>query len=355
MPENKFHDVTVVLLAGGGGTRFWPLSTPARPKQFLTELTGRSLFQQAVERARLLAPPDRIFILTNQAFAALVAEQAPEIPSANVVLEPLRRDTAAALVLGALLVEHLAPGHIMVAMPSDHLIGPLDAFQATLHSAVTAARDGGLGTIGITPAYPATGYGYLLAAKRPQALEPMPVEKFVEKPDRARAEQYVASGRYFWNSGMFVWRAAELLEAAKRLAPAVYGPLADLGKSFATPAFPAELRRAFEAVQPISIDYAVMENSSNVWLVPAAFRWSDVGGWSAALELLPAAANGNHVRGPAVLHDVADSVVLTDDDHPVLVAGLTGVVVVHGPGGILVCPRDRVDQIKPLVEQILRR
>jgi len=152
---------------------------------------------------------------------------------------------------------------------------------------------------------------------------------------------------------MFVWRAAALLEAAARLAPAVYGPLADLGKSFGAPAFSAELRRAFEAVQPISVDYAIMENSTNVWLVPAAFSWSDVGGWSAALELLPAAADGNHVRGPAVLHDVADSVVLTDDGHPVLVAGLSGVVVVRGPGGILVCPRDRVDQIKPLVEKII--
>jgi mannose-1-phosphate guanylyltransferase len=355
MSNTKFHDISVVLLAGGGGTRFWPLSTPDRPKQFLTELTGRSLFQQAVERARLLVPPERILVLTNEAFAGFVADQAPEIPPANVILEPLRRDTAAALVLGALLVERLAPGNIMVAMPSDHLIGPLDAFCATLDSAVTVARVGGLGAIGITPTYPATGYGYLRAAGRPQALEPMPVEKFVEKPDRSRAEQYVASGRYFWNSGLFVWRAAALLEAAARLAPAVYQPLADLGQSFATPAFPADLRRAFDAVPAISIDYAVMENSSNVWLVPAAFHWSDVGGWSAALELLPAAANGNHVRGPAVLHDVADSVVLTDDDHPVIVAGLTGLVVVRGPGGLLVCPRDRVDQIKPLVEQILRR
>jgi mannose-1-phosphate guanylyltransferase len=245
----------------------------------------------------------------------------------------------------------------MVAMPSDHLIRPPEAFRATMDSAITAARDGGLGTIGIAPTYPATGYGYLraAAAAQPQALEPMPVEKFVEKPDRSRAEQYVASGRYFWNSGMFVWRAAALLEAAARLAPAVYGPLADLGRSFATPAFSAELRRAFEAVQPISIDYAIMEKSTNVWLVPAAFQWSDVGGWSAALELLPAADHGNHVSGPAVLQDVADSVILTDDDHPVIVAGLSGCVIVRGPGGILVCPRDRVDQIKPLVEQILRR
>jgi mannose-1-phosphate guanylyltransferase len=355
MPNNKFHDVTVVLLAGGGGTRFWPLSTPARPKQFLTELTPRSLYQQAVERARLLAPPERILVLTNEAFAGFVAEQSPEIPPANVVLEPLRRDTAAALILGAVLVERLTPGNIMVAMPSDHLVRPLDAFRATLDAAVTAARDGGLGTIGITPTYPATGYGYLLAADRPQSLEPMPVEKFVEKPDRPRAEQYVASGRYFWNSGLFVWRAAALLEAAARLAPAVYGPLAGLGRAFGSPAFPAELRSAFEAVQPISIDYAIMENSTNVWLVPAAFQWSDVGGWSAALELLPAAAHGNHVSGLAVLHDVADSVVLTDADHPVIVVGLSGYVVIRGPGGILVCPRDRVDQIKPLVEQILRR
>ncbi len=352
-PPEALRDVVVVLMAGGIGTRFWPLSTPDNPKQFLRELTDRSLYEQAVDRARQLVPDERILVMTNADFVELVRTQSPELPRENVICEPLRRDTAAAIVLAALMAEHRHPGCVTVVMPSDHFIGDMPAFRRTMASAVERARQGGLGTIGIRPSFPAESFGYLELAAKPGDLEAVPVERFVEKPDRETAEAYVASGRFLWNSGMFVWRARAVLGAAETHLPKTYRVLAKLAESFHDDAFPQRALDAFQRIEAISIDYGVMEHAEDVWVVPAIFQWSDVGGWLAAEALIPADAGGNRVRGSVTLDQTAGALVINKLDRPVVVAGLTDCIVVQCDSGTLVCHKGAADRIKPLIKDLL--
>jgi len=348
------RDVVVVLMAGGFGTRFWPLGTAEKPKQFLTALTGRSLYRQAAERARAIVPWDRILVMTNAAHVGLVREQSPEVPEANVIGEPMRRDTAAAVILATLIAECRFPGSVLLITPADHLVSNLEAFRRTIAAAVARARLGGLGTIGIRPTYPATGFGYLRLAHRPGDAEAVSVLKFVEKPDAERAARFMASGKYLWNTGMFIWKAGTLLEAARQLLPDVSAALEPLAESAGSHAFAERAHQAFQSLRAISVDYGIMEKADDVWSVPALFDWSDVGGWLAASDLLPADADGNCVRGSVLLDAATGNIVVTDGDNPVLVVGVKDCVIVHGPGGTLVCDKSHAECIKPLVEKILK-
>jgi mannose-1-phosphate guanylyltransferase len=379
--------VVTVLMAGGAGVRFWPLSTPDLPKQFLTDLTGelsgaggggrtaarsrdsrgraarpvagllagRSLYAQAVDRARLLAPPDRILVATSADLAAHVRRQTPEIPRKNILVEPLRRDTAAALIYAALTVESRWPGSVMIATPSDHFIGDAAEFRRTMALAVDRARRGGLGTIGIPPTFPSTEFGYLRLARPPLARDVAAVRQFVEKPDARTAARYVASGRYLWNSGMFVWRADALLEAAAKHLPDTFRALSGLVRSKSrTP--PAErARRVFRQLRAISVDYAIMEKTSDVWCVPGAFRWSDVGNWSALEPLIPADARGNRVRGDIFLDEVSGSLVVGQSDRPIVVAGLTDCLIVQTAAGTLVCHKSFGNRLRSVINQAIKR
>jgi mannose-1-phosphate guanylyltransferase len=347
-----FQDAVAVLMAGGAGTRFWPLSTPGLPKQFITALTDRPLYVQAAERARALVPWDRVLVMTHAGFVDLVRQQTPDVPPENVILEPLRRNTAPAVILAAVISEHRWPGATMVVMPSDHLIADTDAFRGTIECALARAGQGGLGAIGIPPTFPATGFGYLRLGGRPDGFRPVRVEQFVEKPDQARAEQYVASGEFLWNSGIFVWKAAALLEAASRHLPQVYQPLASLRDAVGTPAFAARAVEVFRHIESVSVDYGIMEKAEDVWAIPAAFSWSDMGSWAAAAELLPADAAGNHVRGDVALGRASGNVVIADAGRPVVVAGVSDCVVVQGPSGTLVCHKDMLDSLKALLERV---
>ncbi len=352
--DPRFDDVVVVLMAGGFGTRFWPLSTPERPKQFLTELTGRSLYAQAADRARCLVPSDRVLVMTNAAHRHLVREQTPEVPDANILCEPLRRDTAAAIVLAALAVETRRPGSVMIVTPSDHLVSPHEAFVETMASAVERARQGGLGTIGVPPTHASTAFGYLEVGVPPVPPAPQPVLRFVEKPDAGTAERYVASGRFLWNAGMFVWRARRLLEAAEAHLPAMHRSLAPLAEHLDEACFDRQARAAFERFEPISIDYGIMEKAEDEWVVPATFQWNDVGGWLAVEGLVPPAEGGNRVRGCVQLDQSCGILAIGGkDDHPILVSGLSDCIVVHSPNGTLVCHKSAAERIKPLVKRIL--
>lgn len=348
-----FRDVAVAVMAGGFGTRFWPLSTPRRPKQFLTELAGESLYTQAVGRARRLVPPDRIVVVANQAHRRLVREQAPEVRPGNIICEPRRRDTAPALILAALFVERRWPGHILVNMPSDHLVTGRQAFRGAMAAAVAQARQGRLVTLGIPPTEPATRFGYLELADPPAALNPQRVRRFVEKPPPAKARHYAASGRHLWNSGIFIWRAARLLEEAARHLPETYRALAPLAAHFGRATFARKARRAFDRLTAVSIDYGIMERAEEVWVVPAAFPWSDLGGWRAAEALLRPDKSGNRCAGRVELDEVSGTLAVTSEGEAMLVAGVRDLVVVRGPGGVLVCHKSAADRLKPLVGRIL--
>jgi len=351
--QHPFRHVIAVLMAGGAGTRFWPLSTPDLPKQFLTMLMDKPLYVQAAERANLLVPWDRILVMTHARFADLVHDQTPLVPPANIILEPARRNTAAAVILAAVIINHRWPGSTMIAMPADHLIGNMEAFRQTLATAVARAREGGLGTIGIPPTSPSTEFGYLRLPGPPAGTEPVPIEQFVEKPDLGRAQQYVASGRFLWNSGIFVWQSRVLLEAAARHLPQVYHPLAALDKVVDTEEFLPRALEAFERIEAISVDYGIMEKADDVWAVPATFSWNDVGNWLAAAALLPADADGNRLRGNVILDRARGNLVIWESERPLLIVGLSDCVIVQGPAGTLICPKSHVDSLKSLVEHIL--
>ena len=343
-----------VLMAGGAGRRLWPLGTPDRPKQFLTDLVEPSLYVQAAWRAADLVGWDRTLVVTNERFVGRVREQTPDLPAENILEEPARRDTAPAAILSALAVERHEPDAVMLVMPSDHLIEDGSAFRDTVARAVTRACRGGLGTIGVPPTRPATGFGYLELEREAGGVEPLRVERFVEKPDRATAEQYVASGRYLWNAGIFIWRADVFLEAAARHLPGVHQALAPLGPAVGGPGFAQAARRAFEAIEAVSVDVGVMEKAEDVWTVPATFGWDDVGGWLAVERLLAGGANGNRVRGPVVLDGhTRESLVVNARNWPVVVAGLDSAIVICSDAGMLVCDKSVMDDIKPLIDRAL--
>jgi len=351
---DRSTEIVPVLMAGGFGTRLWPLSTPDRPKQFLTEWQDRSLFQQAWDRALQLAPAGHVLVMTSASLAPFVQDQAPDLPPENLVLEPLRRDTGPAAVLAALVAARRWPEAVMAIFPSDHFIGNEWAFGETVAAAVDRAKGGGLGTIGISPASPATRFGYLHLHQPPEPLVPQPVHAFVEKPDRDRAEAYLATGRYLWNSGIFIWQARALLEAARRHLPETCAALAGVAEHVGQTAFGRRAKDAFEQIEAVSVDYGIMEKASDVWCVPASFEWDDVGGWLAAERLLPADANGNRIHGQVYVDTVTGCVVVGTPTHPLAVAGLTDCIVVHGDAGTLVCHKSAADRIKPIIEQILR-
>jgi len=342
----------VTILAGGSGTRFWPLSTRARPKQFLRLLGDRSLLQESFRRALLLTTADRVLVLTNEDFVPQVREQLPELPSWNVLGEPLRRDTAAAICLAAVVQERMWGRAVNVVLTSDHRIAPDEEFARVMLSAARAAAASAcLYTIGIRPAYPATGYGYLRRGPllfTEAGLRHHVVEGFREKPNQEVAEQYVASGDYLWNSGMFVWRNDVLLAAFERFLPKHVRAIGDA----CTAGVPARevLLRAFEQLAAVSIDYAIMEQASDVRMVEAAFDWNDLGGWPALRRYLEQDEAGNAYRGRLAALDAGGNLVFCEnEDELVALAGVSGLVVVRAGSKTLILPCSRAEELKRLV------
>jgi len=347
--------MVAVVIAGGSGTRFWPLSTADRPKQFLPLFGQRTLLQATVDRLQGLVPPERTLIITAARFVPEVRAQLPHIPARNVIGEPQARDTAAAIVLAAIVCRRRFGNPVMVVLPADHVIEPAEAFHAAVRSAAAAARGTRrLYTFGIRPAYPATGYGYLRAGERvegPGALAHFRVAQFREKPSREVAEAYVRDGNYYWNSGMFVWTTEAFLAAVERYLPEHARRLFPLEAHVDAPSWEAQLDSAFGRVPKISVDYGVMEKADEVYMVAAPFRWSDVGGWTALADFLERDGAGNAARG--VLHtlDAAGNVVFCEDGAEVVaLIGVEDLIVVRSGNRTLVARKDRAEDIKRLVE-----
>jgi len=345
-----------VIMAGGSGTRFWPLSRKQRPKQAMPFLGGKSLFQRALDRVEALAPPEHTLIITNEDQAELLASQAGGLPRENIVGEPLARDSAAAVFLAASIVVEQDPDAVTLVKPADHLISPVEKFAATVNRAVSIAGEGFLVTFGVRPTSPATGYGYIERGEKLEAAEDAyRVVRFHEKPDRQTAERYLAEGRYYWNSGIFVWRAADILEAAREFAPEHFEAIRPLGRLFGTGEFAPALREAYEPLEKISIDFGVMERAQNIATVEADFQWSDVGSPVALRGCHEPDESGNVRRGLTHTLDAANCVLLSDEDHLVAAVGCEDLVVIHTDDATLVCPADRVGDVKRLVSELRRR
>ena len=350
-------DLVGVIMAGGAGTRFWPLSTAERPKQFLRLVDEESLLQKSFLRLEGLIDRERILVLTNEAFVPLVREQLPQVPAHNVVGEPLRRDTAAAVCLAAALVRKRFGDSVIATVTADHLIEPVDEFRRSLISAARGAVDSGaLYTFGIRPTSPATAYGYLETGK-PLDLDPdvqhFRVASFREKPDLQLARKYLASGNYFWNSGMFVWSTQAILRELEANLPLHVQQLAAAVENFGTDSWPQALAAGLDPLESISIDFAVMEKAREVRCVASSFSWTDLGGWLALLPFLDEDTDGNACRGRIRTLDARRNLIYCDDpSETVVVVGVEGLVAVRAGDRTLIVPRNRLEEIKSVVAKL---
>lgn len=340
-----------VVLAGGSGERFWPLSRRAKPKQFLTlDDSGQSLLQATVERVGTLGRPEDVLVVTGHEHRSLVLEQLPDLALENLLVEPVGRDTAPAVLYAALRVTQIDPQGTMGVFPSDHRVERPEAFRMAVGRARAAAEKyGSLVTLGIAPTYAATGYGYIergAAVEEEGGLPVHAVSRFVEKPDRETAERFLASGRYAWNGGMFVWTVQAILDAFRTHQPDLFERLS------AAVARRGALRDVFPTLPKISIDYAVMEHARNVQVVPADIGWDDLGDWN-ALERLLRGEGQNVSVGRHVGLDTDGAILYTvGGDGLIATIGLDDVVVVRTDEVTLVVRKDRTQDIKKVVAQL---
>jgi mannose-1-phosphate guanylyltransferase/mannose-6-phosphate isomerase len=347
--------IVPLLLCGGGGTRLWPLSTDAAPKQFLRLFGDRSLFQDTLLRTKA-AGAEHAVVIGNSAHGETMRREAAELdggsPVCTFLLEPTRRDSAAAIAAGmAFIAERFGPDSVVVVLPCDHRIPDHAAFAEAVDKAAATARCGFLTTFGITPTHPATGYGYIrLGTGRAGDAGAFGAAAFVEKPDASRAAAYCVSGDHFWNSGMFVFTAALFLAEAGRLMPEVTAAAARaVTRGAATDAGVVLDAEAFAAAPRISIDYALFEKSDRVAVLPVSFAWSDVGAWDAVHEAGERDASGLCLRGDAVAKDAKDTLIVAEGVK-VAALGVKDLVIVATPSGVLVVDRRRAGEIKSLLE-----
>jgi mannose-1-phosphate guanylyltransferase len=344
-----------VILAGGRGERFWPLSTAKRPKQFLALAGEKTLLAQAVDRLEGLIPPDRVYIVTSRELIPAAREAAPAVPAANIIGEPVGRDTAAAVALAGGIVKARDPQAAFCVLTADHVIGNPSIFSGTLARSLELALGADvLVTIGIRPAGPSTAYGYIESGEALDVRDHVRffrALRFVEKPAVETAREYIATGRYYWNSGMFLWSVAALERAFARHRPVLAGLLNRMAAAAKAGTLDAEMDAAYPALEKISIDYALMEKSDNIVMAAGEFPWDDVGSWTALANHFPADPAGNTVIGEARLHRSAGNIVFSRG-HVTALVGVEDLVVVQAPGVTLVCAKDRAQEIKKLVETL---
>jgi mannose-1-phosphate guanylyltransferase len=344
----------IVILAGGSGTRFWPLSRLRHPKQLMSVLGGKSMLQRTVERV-LPLQPERIVVITNRLQAQESAAQLAHITQVpvEVVAEPVGRNTAPAVGLAARLA--ISPETVLAVLPADHVIPDQEEFCEVLRRGAATAKEGRLVTLGLAPTRPETGYGYIEVAAGSTGGGPFPVTRFVEKPDRTRAEQFLAAGNFYWNSGMFLWRADVILEELKSHLPDLFSALASLDIQNGSIA-PELLESFYAGVTGESIDVGVMERSDRVSMIPASFGWSDVGSWSALPEVLEGDENGNIViNAAATIMTDTQGCLTYGGGKLVALLGVKDLIVVETPDALLVCPRDRAQEVKGIVGELERR
>ncbi len=348
-------DFFAVIMAGGSGTRFWPLSRRERPKQVLPILGPPTMIRRTADRLAPKFDPARILVVTAREQAALLRAELPMLPAGNILEEPSGRDTAAAIGFAAEVIERRSPGASFCILPSDHYIDDPLKFQAALEAGRRAAQGGTLVTFGIPPRQPATCYGYL---QRGEPLGPglFKVRRFCEKPPLETAREFLKSGEHYWNGGIFVWEARSILAAIGRFLPDLAAGLKTIGDAWGTPRAGETLEREYAKLKRISIDYGVMEKAERVVMLEAPFEWDDVGSWSAAADRRPRDAAGNSLEGDIVAVDTKRSLVISSQPgHVVGVLGLEGLVVVHTPDATLVCTRERAEDLKALVEALKAR
>ncbi len=330
----------VVIMAGGIGSRFWPMSTPELPKQFVDILgTGKTLIQMTADRFATVCPPENIWVVTGSKYVEYVEKQLPQIPEDHIIVEPEGRSTAPCVAYAAWKIRMKYPSANVVFTPSDALVIDVNEFRRIIRTALgfTEGKDH-IVTVGIKPSRPETGYGYIEEGQPIDGTELLKVNSFREKPKLETAEEYLAQGRYLWNAGIFVWNVDTIVSSLKLHAPVLAAQMDEMSKSFYTEDEKATVERLFPRCEKISIDYAVMEKSDSIYTVPADFGWSDLGTWGALHTLMPRDADGNAVVGKDVrMIGSGNCIVHAPDMSRVVVEGLDGYIVAQHGDRLLVC------------------
>ncbi len=350
--------ITALIMAGGRGERFWPKSRFSLPKQLLPIGGRRTMVQETVDRIKGFTPERNIFIATRRGLGQEVGRQLPRIPRRNIILEPMGRDTAACIGLAATHINKIYPGATMVVLPADHIIGDRKRFLKTLSAASTiAGATENLVTIGIRPTGPETGYGYIKAGKRVKVQgirgrgEAYRVGRFTEKPNLKKAKEFVSSGRYFWNSGMFAWKCETILEAIKENMPKLYSGLEAIRKALGTNREKVMTMRVFKKLERISIDYGIMEKARDVLMVKGDFPWDDVGSWLAMERIHPKDGKGNVSLGEFREIDTEDSILISEKEL-IATIGVKDLIVVTTGDATLICHKSRAQDVKKMVQKL---
>ena len=348
--SNSFY---ALVLAGGSGERFWPLSRKTTPKQLLRLFSSQSLLEETVGRLDGLVPLENILVLTNQEQEAAVRRVLPNHPQNNIIAEPAKRDTAAAIALGVGIIAARNPSATMVVLPADHRISDKAAFQLDLKSAAqTAERSGDLVTIGITPTWACPGFGYIERGTQIGNSDAFEVIRFREKPNPDLAESFVRSGNFYWNAGIFIWSVNSILTEFNRHAPDLAEFVSAIRNS---PDKKKVLADRFRSLRKTSIDYAIMEKASRVLVKPATFDWDDVGGWTAISKYLEQLPGNNAANCPLTVETASNNIVFSDSKTDVALLGVNDLVIVQAKDAILVCHRHDVEKIKKLIPKLPER
>jgi mannose-1-phosphate guanylyltransferase len=344
---------TAVIMAGGKGERFWPKSRNDLPKQFLSLTNdGVTMIQHTIDRLLPLVSCEDIFIVTNENYVSLVCQQLPNIPKENILAEPSARNTAPCIGLAAAVINKKYDDAIMIVLPSDHLIKYNDIYIDTLKTAIEAAQiDDNLITIGITPTYPETGYGYIHFEKTETMNSTYEVKRFVEKPSIDKAKEYLISGEYLWNSGMFVWKLSSIMKNFKKLMPSTYEGLMVIQKSIGTENFNRTLQKCFNDFASESIDYGIMEKAEHIYTIPGNFGWDDVGSWLALGRINKTDENDNIISGTVITVDSCNSIIY-GGKKLIATVGIDNIIVVDTDDALLICEKSHAQDIKKVISQL---
>lgn len=343
-------DNHIVIMAGGIGSRFWPMSTPQCPKQFIDVMgCGKSLIQLTVERFSGICPPENVWVVTSEKYVEIVRDQLPEIPEANILAEPCARNTAPCIAYACWKIKKKHPNANVVVTPSDALVIDTTEFRRVVEKALHFTdSSSAIVTLGIQPSRPETGYGYIAAGNRLATdKELFKVDAFKEKPDKETAEKYVADGNYFWNAGIFVWNVRTITSVMRVYAPSITQIFDRIFPDFHTEREKESIQKFFPTCESISIDYAVMEKAEEIYVLPASFGWSDLGTWGALRGLLPQDSAGNATVGQDVrLYESKNCIVHAPQEKRVVVQGLDGYIIAEKDHTLLICRLEEEQRIK---------
>lgn len=347
----------VVIMAGGVGTRFWPYSRVGNPKQFQDMLgIGKSLIQLTIERFSYICPDENIYIVTNADYYNLVKKQLPQLADDQILLEPFMRNTAPCVAYASYKIKEKNPNANIVVAPADHIINKLEAFSDALLTAIDAATSNEfLLTLGIQPTRPDTGYGYIKVADIDSAFPIKKVKTFTEKPNLELALEFLESGDYVWNAGIFIFNVQTIINAFKKYMPELHGIFQELSNDFYTNKEGESIKKAYSQCHTISIDYGIMEKADNVYVVPCDLGWSDLGTWKSLYEQSPKNKEGNVLSGNIIAYETTKSIIKTPEDRLVVIQGLENYIIAEYQNVLLICQKDQEQRIKQFLEDAVKQ